>query len=180
VELPDERDDEAGERESENLEIEWVMVDRSMYEQPEFALDGGGAYALSASDVEDIEFWKREKKAAKKKAYKYSQAGSQDIELSDNARVFAKGIELGLESFEDYAPVARKTSTYTGGPPDESLAGQKDEPVGFTRLPSGYEWRKSADRNVTVGKRTRWERVEEWLGAYTLLYDKDQIFWGAP
>jgi hypothetical protein len=47
-------------------------------------------------------------------------------------------------------------------------------------LPDGYEWRKSADRNVTAGKRTRWEKQEEWLGAKKVLHDKDEIFWEAP
>jgi len=180
VELAAESPDTAGTLESETFEIDWVLVGRPMEEHPAFAIGQGGAYALTSTDISDIQNWKNEEDHTLRDAYSYASKSYEWIELSSAARMFAHGIELGQENMEDFAPVARKTSTYIGGPPDESMAGQKETPVGFTRLPNGYEWRKSADRNITAGKRTRWERVEEWLGAKKVLHDKDEIFWSAP
>jgi hypothetical protein len=179
VELISESPEEPGVLESESYEIEWVAVARSMYEHPQFAINGGGANELSSVDISEIALWEAEPNTTLKAAYQFQNeyyAGT----LSASAKLFARGIELGQTVFEDFAPVARKISTYSGGPPPESEAGQKDEPAGFPRLPDGYEWRKSADRNVTAGKRTRWEKQEEWIGAKKVLHDKDQIFWEAP
>jgi len=183
VELITESPEEDGTLESETFEIEWALVGRSMYEHPQFAIGGGAGSALLESDIAQLEMWKITTIAELKALYYFEdpkEPGSYAGVLSDNAKLFARGIELGQETFEDFAPVLRKTSTYTGGPPPESIAGQKDDPAGFPRKPAGYEFRKTADRHVTVGKRTRWERVEEWMGAKKILHDKDEIFWEQP
>jgi hypothetical protein len=171
-----------GEKESEVFEIDWTVIARSMFEHPQFA--PGGANELVSDDVFDLEQWTAEKDKDLQTVYKYRRVyengASQEINLSDSARLFARGIQLGQETFEDFAPVARKTSTYVGGPPDESEAGEKSEPTGFSNLPSGYEWRKNADRSITAGSRTRFDRTEEWLGAIKVLSDKNTIYWEAP
>jgi hypothetical protein len=179
VELISESGEEPGTLESETYELEWVNVARSMYEHPQFAIGQGGLSELDSTDIAQIAAWEQVADPLVKSLYMLS-AEYGAITLTDRAKLFARGIELGQTIFEDYAPVARKTSTYVGGPPPTSLAGQKNDPVGFPSLPDGYEWRKSADRNVTVGKRTRWEKQEEWLGAKKVLHDKDQIFWEPP
>lgn len=161
------------------FEIDWDVVSRPLFEHSQFAIGLGGANELTARDIIDIEFWRAETDGSTKELYRYvSAAGS--VDLSTNARLFARGIDLGQETWEDYAPIARKTSTYVGGPPNESLAGQKDTPTGFANLPQGYEWRKSADRTVNAGSRTRFDRTEEWLGAIKVLSDRDEIFWEPP
>jgi hypothetical protein len=179
VELISESGEEPGTLESETYELEWVNVARSMYEHPQFAIGQGGTSELSSVDIAEIALWQEEPDRTLKSEYQFQNeyyAGT----LSANAKLFARGIELGQTVFEDFAPVARKVSTYSGGPPPTSEAGQKNDPAGFPSLPDGYEWRKSADRNVTAGKRTRWEKQEEWLGAKKVLHDKDEIFWEPP
>jgi len=160
-------------------EIEWVMFQRSMYEHPEFVIGGGGSYELSGADVSSIEAWKNNDNVAEKTAYKYPTTGDDSAtyeDLTANAQKFVKGIELGIETYEDYAPVVRKTSTYGGGLPETSTAGQKEDPPFIPGIPSGYEWRKQADRAIKNG-RSKWEKSEEWIGAIKVLVDKDEIFW---
>jgi len=179
VELISESGEEPGTLESETYELEWVAVARSMYEHPQFAIGQDGASELDSADIAQIAAWEVLEDPYLKAQYMLS-GDYAAVTLTDRAKLFARGIELGQTVFEDFAPVARKVSTYTGGPPPQSEAGQKDDPVGFPGLPDGYEWRKSADRNVTAGKRTRWEKQEEWLGAKKVLHDKDFIYWEPP
>lgn len=160
-----------------SYEIDWVMFQRPMLEHPTFRPGGGGIYELTSEDVADIEQWKNETDAATKGAYAYYNASDEtSVELSANATKFAKGLEMGIESYEDYAPVARRITNYTGGPPSSSTAGLKDTPTGIPGLPTGYEWRKSADRAVRAGGQTRWEKVEEWIGAVKVLVDRTTIY----
>jgi hypothetical protein len=113
----------------------------------------------------------------KKRSYKdRDDIDDYDEELSDNAKKYCAGLNLGLESYEDFAPVARKVTAYAGGPPSSTQAGDKNTPTGIPGLPSGWEWRKSADRSMRAGGQTRWERVEEWTGAQKVLTDKTNIY----
>jgi len=153
-------------------EIEWVMFQRSLFEHPRFV-------DLTSRDVTDIEKWKQEPNSNYKSIYRYEDI-TQDppyVDLSMLAILFAKGIQKGQESYEDYSPVVRKTTTYVNGLPSESLAGQKDDPPSLPNLPVDYEWRKSADRAVQTESRNKWDRSEEWLGAIKILSDRDEIFW---
>jgi hypothetical protein len=95
--------------------------------------------------------------------------------LSANAEKFAKGIELGIETYEDYAPVVRRSTIYANGIPSNSTAGQKEDAPEVEGKPEGYEWRKQADRAIQNGQ-TRWDKSEEWIGAIKVLVDKDEIF----
>ena len=164
-----------------SYEVEWEVFQRSMYEHPEFAIGQGGTYELASYDISDIENWKNEPDPALKSVYKYLvTSSSYESELTASAQMFARGIELGQETFEDYYPVIRKTSSYVSGLPGTSSAGAKETPPTFAGQPSGYEWRKSADRAIKAGGQTRWERVEEWVGAIKVLTDKSAIYWSAP
>jgi hypothetical protein len=159
-------------------EIDWMPFLRPMLEHPEFRIGAAGTYALTSADYTAIEAWKAETNPATKAAYAYYDPDTNtSIELSTNAQKYAKGIELGQETYEDFAPVARKTTTYVLGPPSSTTAGLKDTPTGITGLPTGYEWRKSADRAIKAGGQRRWERHEEWIGAKKVLTDKDDIYW---
>jgi hypothetical protein len=162
-----------------SYEVEWVMFQRPLAEHPVFRT--GGAHALDATDHADIAAWRDEPDPTLKGAYKYNElaltGSGSEAELSDAAIMFAKGIELGMESYEDYAPVIRKTTTYVGGLPGASTAGEVETGPTFTGKPSGYEWRKSADRAIRQGGQTRWERIEEWIGAEKVLIDRNTIYW---
>jgi hypothetical protein len=178
---PDLAESTTGEAQEVSYEIDWVAVSRSMLEHPQFRVGGGGADELAVYDVTDIEYWKNEPSADLKKEFKYARllesGGTYVADLSESAKLFATGILQGVEEYEDYAPVLRKTTTLIGGPGATTQAGQKDEPAVFPGKPTGYEWLKTADRSVTQGGRKRWQKIEEWTGANKVLVDKDEIFW---
>jgi hypothetical protein len=144
-------------------EIEWATVQRPLKEHPAFR--AGSYYELYPSDHEAIAKWEDEKTASNRGA------------LSSNAERYAKGIDLGIQTYDDFAPVAIKTTTYVNGPPATSTAGAKEAPAGFPNLPTGYEWVKSADRSLKAGKKNKWERSEQWMGALKVLVDKNTLYY---
>lgn len=158
-------------------EVEWVMFQRSMFEHPQFAVGGGGANALTNEDVAQIQAWQNEPDPLERAAYQYKvETAGTSVTLSTNAQLFADGIFLGQETYEDYAPMVRITTRYYDGLPSTSEAGLKDEPPAFSGKPTGYEWRKTADRAVRANTETTWERVEEWIGAIKVLTDREQVY----
>ena len=164
-----------------NLEVEWVQFQRSLYEHPQFAVGQGGTNALTAEDIKEIKAWENPPDGGVLGDYQFQYVANGAIDdLSTNAKLFARGLELGQETWEDYAPVIRRTTTYTGAPPGASSAGAKGTPPAFAGQPSGYEWRKTADRATRDAGQTRWERHEEWTGATKILSDKTQVYWAAP
>jgi hypothetical protein len=170
-----------GEEKEVTLEVEWVMFQRSLFEHPEFT--NGGTYALDNQDYADIQAWINEQNPTLKAAYKYNEleltGSGTEAELSAAAKKFVDGLNILGEpgSYEDYAPVIRRTTTFLNGLPDESDAGLKGEEPTFSGKPDGYEWRKSADRAIRAGGQRRWERTEEWMGAIKVLIDRDTIFY---
>ena len=162
-------------------ELDWVMISRPLLEHPDFILGGKGKYTLTSTDITAIEFWRNEKNAVRKAAYKYlGEANGNyeaEYELSDNARKFAQGIQKGIETWEDYAPVSRRTTPYFNSPPSSSDAGLLDTQGKPASAPNGYEYRKSADRFVKSGASNRWENSEEWLGCDYVLLDRGSIYW---
>jgi len=167
--------DDVGTLETVIYEVEWVMFQRSMFEHPRFA-------GLSDTDIIAIEKWKNETNPTYKANYQYEDTEQNPpyVDLSAPAKLFAKGILLGQESYEDYSPVVRKTSTYVNGIPPESTAGLKEDPPTIANLPAPYEWRKSADRAIQTAKRNKWDRTEEWIGAIKVLSDKEEVYWDQP
>jgi hypothetical protein len=161
-----------------SYEIRWLTIERSMYEHPDF--NSGGRHALSVGDLYDIEKWKAPENAREfRTTYRYLENGYEN-ELSANARMFCRGIELGLETFEDKAPTAIKISEYVGGPPPTTDAGLKDEPMNFPNLPANFEWRKETADSTRASGATKWNLTEEWLGAKVVLFDRLQVYWSAP
>ena len=88
-----------GELVSETFEIDWIPVERPMKEHPQFAIGEGGANALTARDIVDIDRWKAETNTPElREVYKYhdkTSAGGEFVTLSTNAKLFARGIEIG-------------------------------------------------------------------------------------
>lgn len=170
-----------GEKTETNYEEEWVNVSRSMLEHPEFAIGGGGTYELTSEDVCSIEKWKNEEDVEKKKIFNFQKSNDGTYsELGTEAQMFARGIQLGVETWDDFAPVIRVTSVYLNGKPPSTEAGQKDNPPSEADGPSGYQWRKSGARRIHTGGQNRWELIEEWTGCKKVLVDKDEIFWTPP
>ncbi len=167
-----ENGEDIGTLETVVYEIEWVMFQRSLFEHPRFE-------PLTTRDIVDIQKWRDEINPTYRSAFQYEDK-TQDppyVDLSPLARLFARGVLLGQESYEDYSPVIRKTSTYVNGLPPLSEAGLKDDPPAIPNAPIGYEWRKSADRAIQTAKRNKWDKTEEWLGAVKVLSDKQEIYW---
>ena len=159
-------------------EVDWVDVQRSMYEHPIFA--EGGASALTNDDKAQIEAWKTMDRPEYKAEYRYytidRETGITE-ELSANAKLFAKGILLGVEYFVDKAPVATRSDNYVNGPPPAGKAGLKENPPGFPNLPTGYEWIRDSDRALRAGGQSNWSNSTSWLGAKKVLVDAAKIFW---
>ena len=181
VEQPiDNAESTTGELQSVSYEIRWLTIERSMLEHPDFIIGGGGDFELGNADIYDIEKWRAPENTKElRDAYSYNENG-YDTELSDNAKMFAHGIELGLETFEDKVPTAIKISEYVGGPPPETDAGLKEDPEDFPNLPTGFEWRKETADSTRAGGQTRWNLTEEWQGAKKVLFDRLHVYWTPP
>jgi len=175
---------QTGSLRSISYEIRWVNVERSMFEHPQFTIGGGGTNELTEGDIWDIKHWELpENKRENRELYEYVPEGGGDfsvVALTTNARLFARGLELGQETWTDKAPVATKISEYVGGPPPSTDAGEKQDPVGVPNTPSGYEWRKETADSTRAGGEVRWTLTEEWIGAKKVLVDKNTIYWDAP
>ena len=170
-----------GELVAVSYEIRWLTIERSMYEHPAFIIGGGGAYELGNADIYDIEKWKAPENTKElRDAYKYNENG-YETELSTQAKMFARGMELGLTTFEDKAPTAIKISEFVNGPPPETDAGLKQNPmITFPNLPTGFEWRKETADSTRAGNSKKWNLTEEWLGAKKVLFDREEVFWNPP
>lgn len=174
----DNTETEPGELVAISYEIRWLTIERSMYEHPAF--NEGGEFVLSKGDIYDIEKWKApENRKDLHDAYKYDENG-YETELSANAKMFCRGIELGLETFEDKAPTAIKISEYVNGPPPTTDAGLKEDPDNFPNLPDGFEWRKETADSTRSSGATKWNLTEEWLGAKKVLFDRLNVYWAPP
>ncbi|MEO5915335.1 MAG: hypothetical protein ABIS50_13965 [Luteolibacter sp.] len=163
-------------------EIDWLTVQRSLYQHPKFIIGGGGTYELTNEDKNEIERWEAETNVETKSIYQYRGDDGLPIgfPLSTNARMFARGIELGCDPYDDKAPIARVSMTYVNGPGPVGHAGQKETPSGIPNLPTGYEWVRATDRSVKSGGQLKWQRDIEWTGEKKVLVDKDETFWTAP
>lgn len=168
-----------------NYEIDWVDVQRSLYEHPVFRVGGGGTYALTNEDVANLKNWEKMPDPTYKKDYifalnpdKWQGSSEGTATLSTNAQALAKGLEQGIEYWVDKAPVARRNETYVNGPPPETSAGAKEDlPEGFPNPPTTYEWLRSADRSSKRGDSNKWNRDSEWIGAKKVLIDKSAIYY---
>lgn len=168
-------------------EIDWIKVQRPIYEHPEFLT--GGRFELSFEDIIHIEVWKLMPDPQYKKDFQYVEDGDTEkwrisgggsdglATLSDNAIACAKGILKKIEYYEDTAPVARRTETYVNGPGPKNKAGKKETPPNFDNLPAGYEWIRETDRSVRRGANNRWDRDLEWIGAKKVLIDCEKLYY---
>ncbi len=174
-------------------EIEWVPVSKNVFEHPEFRRSGG-SIEINDSKVMEVMAWRDETDLVQKKLFKYWVRDSNNNPVSLSSVLTGGQLTLaylflrGVEFYDVYAPVVRKTTTYSGGVPDVVEAGFKDTPTGFPRLPrikrivsgsavySDYEWLKTADRGVRTNRQSRWNRVEEWTGAEKILLDAGSIY----
>lgn len=172
-----------GDLQETNQELDWVDVQRSLFEHPKFAT--GGTYALSNADVIQVKKWEQMPDVTMKAAYQYITGDPNEWDgtetgtatLSTNAQKLAEGMLKSVDYWVDKAPVARLSETYENGPGPRGYAGLKETPSGYDNLPSGYEWIRSGDSETHTGGQTTWRRDIEWLGAEQVLIDKENIYW---
>ena len=173
-----------GTKQSTVYEIDWADNQKSLYDHPQFV--AGGGFELTSKDVESLKKWQSDEGTAEMKSKYYyvsDQSGTGELVydlLSDNAKMFARGIQLGIEYWVEKLPVLRRTETYVNGPPPTGEAGLKDDPGDFPGKPTGYEYLRSSDRSLKASNERKWNRDTEWLGAKTVLIDAAQIFWPPP
>lgn len=173
-------EEQLGVEKETTYEIEWVTVERSLYEHPEFA--PGGLFQLDGPMKFDIRGWEDEQDRDKRELFQYYKKDKNGnptttlVTLDPSAVYFCQHLLQGISAWPDFVPVARRMRTFVGGPPSESEAGSKEIPTGFPNLPTGYEWRKNADRSLRQGGQSRWTRSEEWTGAMKVLVDKDTLY----
>lgn len=169
----------AGTAQEITYEIEWTMFQRSIFEHPAFAPGAGGEYQLEEEDLAQIQLWEALENSTLKKDFQFYPDPSNPVEISlgDNAVKCAKLILRGIDTYEDYAPVLRRTTKFANGNPSTTDAGLRDlSGPTFAGKPSGYEWLKTADRSVRSDRDRQWNQVEEWIGAIRVLLDREDIF----
>lgn len=179
--------DDEGELIADAVEIDWVNVQRPIQLHPKF--DKGGEFELTDQDKLNIELWKQMPDPSYKKEYQFVLDGNYSSwlqagggsdgtgTLSDNAKKCAEGILLGVEYYDQPAPVARRTETYVNGPGPRPEVGKKERPILIPNLPEGYEWMRNTDRSVRRGDNNKWDRDIEWIGAKKILIDSEKIYW---
>lgn len=158
-------------------EIEWLSYEKSLRAHPYF--DG-----LTVTGWQGIDAWIDEEDTTARSQYAYypraadgSVTVSTTVGLDATQQKFAELYNKGIESYNDYLPVARKTSLYQSTTSITSASvGQKIGGDPFTGVPSGYQWQKTADRSSKQGRGFKWTKVEEWTGALTIALDVDDIF----
>lgn len=164
------------------LELDFEPVERSLRQHPGFS-------SFVEADFQALDLWIAETDSEQRRIFKYWKRDSEGAKTGtiqtlsttispvNTQQQFASLYLLGVETYTDYAPVARKTSLYKGtGKPTSADIGQVIVGDPFTGVPSGYTWLKRADRAVKQGRGFTWTRVEEWIGAREILVDKDEIF----
>lgn len=168
---------QAGTVQEITYEVEWTMFQRSVFEHPAFS--AGGEYELSDDDIVAVQLWEAGNNHENKKDFKYVPAEDDPVAvaLSASAKKCAQFILKIGDTYEDYAPVLRRTTKYANGNPSTTNAGLRDlSGPSFAGKPQAYEYRKTADRSVRTDRDRQWNQVEEWIGAKKVLYDRDQIF----
>lgn len=160
-------------------EIDWVDVQTDIFQHKVFRT--GGTYALDNDDLIELRRWQDMTDVTLKAEWKfYLDDTNEDTgTLSANAQVLAKGLLLGIEYYNEKAPVLRKSTFYLNGPPPQSGGGIKEDPGSFPQISglSGYEWLRSADRSLQTGTEKEWRRDQEWTGARKILVDAENIYW---
>lgn len=156
-------------------ELEWEPVRRPLFDHPAF--NTGGSNPLTFADQIDIEYW-RTAEYADRQLYKFKDETGVVRTLSANAQRYARYAARQVESYDDFAPVARKTKTYAGGPPSSAAAGAKTTLfAGFPNAPAGtWEWLKTADRGLRAAGQRNWQQGEELTGATKVLLDNTTLY----
>ena len=136
-----------GGEDNSKIEFESVQLEKSITEHPFFA------DTLSADAINTIV----QAAEAGEPLPDFSSSGGQT-----KATGLYNRLRAGVESYIVFAPLVRKT-TPLGAKPDDLEAGIREDPP---EEPGGtWQYLKTADRAVSPGQDSAWDRIEEWTGA---------------
>lgn len=143
-------------------EILWQSAQRPLLEHPSVS---GYAAELAA--------WMAESKPGLKKNFQYTKykdgGDGEYVEdgvetLSQGAQKWALKIMRGIESWMDFYPLARLTTTHTWQPAATGAGrGTMGPPLGIS-VPAGYGWMRTGDTVTQNSADKIWTRVQEWTG----------------
>lgn len=162
-----------------SFELETATIYRPLLEHPGF--NAGGSNPLAFADHIDLQNWQAETDRTRKIAYQYLDGDGVTVRtLSANAQRAARYIARGVEQYADFAPIARRTKKYSGGPPPSSAdAGLKQS--FFTAFPGGnpdntLEWLNTGERGLRSAGTRDWFQTTELTGATKVLIDRENLY----
>lgn len=134
----------------------FIEIDMAQIEKPLLSKPG-----ISDSVPSEIEMWKNAP-IDLRNAMKYEQDG-EPYDLSAGARIYAKLILKGVESYLVFSPVVSRTSTYKDRPDPADCGKIQTPPI---TVPGTWEYLKTGDRIVQQSD-GKYVRTEQWTGADT-------------
>lgn len=148
---------EEAEEEEVVLEVESAQVEKPLMSHPDLA-----AYAGV------IELW-RDSDPALRSQLKYADAAGDVRDLDGMALVAAELLLRGVESYLEFAPVARRTTRRQSGEAFTGVGADNGKicslPSDFSGMAAGtWQWLKTGDRSVKTSGGPS-ERVEEWTAS---------------
>jgi len=163
-------------------EVEAVPVEKSLRTHPVFN-------TMTAAEWAEIDAWIEEKDTAARAAYQWwtrdangEKTGSVNTlgttaKPTKSQQDFAKAYLLGVQSYTEYATVARETRLFSGNDkPSSADCGVKTGGDPFTGVPSSLEWIKTSERAFKQGRSFRWTKTTEWTGVKKVLVDKSNFY----
>jgi hypothetical protein len=149
------------------VEIDWIAVQKDLRAST-FWLEIDSK--IDSAGWARIEKWKNEPNPALKVfgtdpyTFKFKDANEAIVTLSAAESIAAMKIIKGGEGYNVYAPIIRKTTTFSKQPtPGNAGFIVASVPVDVD-IPDGYEWLKTACRD-TQNQDKSWQRSEEYTGA---------------
>lgn len=163
VTLADEDQAEGEEPAKPIYEVDWLEVERDIKTHARYRTGGGSA--LTNLDRAAILLWETEPDYVKRAAYQFTNPVTNGtVTLSTNAQHLALRLLRGQTTYTTHAPVTRRV-TYPLAIPNTNTCDKIQSAKAFAAAPDGYTWLSSADRATRTGKRGKWQRQTECIGA---------------
>lgn len=151
-------------------DLDYVDLTRALELHPRWAVGAGGAKELTATDLTQLERWKREPDWNLRLAFQYLNRmtaidGSvtyETITLSTNAQDLAAKVLKGADGYNDSYPIVTAT-TFHRTNPNIDRPWTPQDPPSAANPPDDYEWLYGTPKKI----KRRWyiELREKWIGA---------------
>lgn len=144
-------------------EVDWMEVERDLKTHPRYRT--GALSALTNLDRAAILLWESEPDYTKKAEFEFTNpVTNATVTLSTNAQHLALRLLRGQTTYTTHVPVTRQVS-YPRSIPQANPCDKRKSAKPFEAAPDGYEWLTSADRATRTGRRGKWHRQQECVGA---------------